>query len=225
MWAGSWEKQVCYLPSQTSHELVSKSCLRHSSICWECRSAFAFQQVFPNLSNGSNNDSLPLNVCEVLVYTRNRTALNTIVPVILIIYKLNLWGLSYWQTCLSRRYGMKSIVNQILGFITWRKKGMLIVGLFSSQFFTEMEKSPHLLFEEIACFWMTISHALYFNSVGLVNLCRYLCKCYIFREATNRQSFETGMLQYTAAKHSAGVWRDRFSYLIKKQTNRNSWDI
>lgn len=188
MWAGSWEKQVCYLPSQTSHELVSKSCLRHSSICWECRSAFAFQHVFPNLSNGSNNDSLPPNVCEVLVYTRNRTALNAIVPVILIIYKLNLWGLSYWQTCLSRRYGMKSIVNQILGFITWRKKAMLIVGLFSRQFFTEMEKSPHLLFEEIACFWMTISHALYFNSVGLVNLCRYLCKCYIFREATNRHS-------------------------------------
>lgn len=187
MWAGSWEKQVCYLPSQTSHELVSKSCLRHSSICWECRSAFAFQQVFPNLSNGSNNDSLPPNVCEVLIYTRNRTALNAIVPVILIIYKLNLWGLSYWQTCLSRRYGMKSIVNQILGFITWRKKGMLIVGLFSSQFFTEMEKSPHLVWRNCLLLDDNLTCPI-LNSVGLVDLCRCLCKCYIFREATNRHS-------------------------------------
>lgn len=94
-----------------SRELVSKSCLKHSSVCWECRSAFAFQQVFPNLSNGSN-DSLPPNIYEMPIYTRNRTVLNTIVPVILIIYKLNLWGLSYWQTGLSRRYEMKNIVNQ-----------------------------------------------------------------------------------------------------------------
>lgn len=52
----------------------------------------------------------------------------------------------------------------------------------------QWRQKTSLIFKEIACFWIIVSHAPYYSSMVPVDCSKHLCKCPTPRQTTNRLS-------------------------------------